>query len=115
MYFSGAIDDYQDMLMTLAKFFACNMELCYYFTMVNVFSYSYSREPETYKAFNPWLNKTSIYGKYPFETYVPFDTSISDGHYFMGKVYQLYLYFGNISMFLGEKIFVGEFNFYGVL
>ncbi|XP_049816949.1 uncharacterized protein LOC126264165 isoform X2 [Aethina tumida] len=64
------------------------------FLMILYYTSSYLRG--TYEAFNPALNRTSVYRYYPFQISMPFDTSVSDGYYYWGVVFQLYLYSSNI-------------------
>lgn len=61
------------------------------------------KQPRYYK-FNPRLNVTSLYSGYPFETYFPFDTSITDGYYLMGQLYQIYMYIGCVETFLSKSV-----------
>lgn len=46
---------------------------------------------EPYEKFNPKLNRTSIYRKLPFDTYFPFDISVSDGHFWWACFLQIYI------------------------
>ncbi|XP_066251998.1 putative odorant receptor 92a [Euwallacea similis] len=48
---------------------------------------------------NPSLNKTSLYREYPYPLWYPFDTSLSDGYYWCGFLYQPYAFYFLINGF----------------
>lgn len=48
---------------------------------------------------NPTLNKTSTYKDFPYHLWFPFDTSISDGHYWIAFLYQPYAFHFLVSEF----------------
>lgn len=56
------------------------------------FQYTFSLILEDpYEQFNVKLNKTSVYRKLPFHMYYPFDTSVSDGHFWYVFFSQIYM------------------------
>jgi len=71
------------------------------YTFLNIFiSYivNYWNSPRE-ERWNPALNKTSTYKGFPYQLWFPFDTSISDGYYWIAFLYQPYAFFFLVSEF----------------
>ncbi|XP_050299551.1 odorant receptor 2a-like [Anthonomus grandis grandis] len=58
----------------------------------STFILNYLSSPE-YEKWNPILNRTQLYRDYAYPLWYPFDTSLSDGYYWIGFFYQPYAYF----------------------
>ncbi|XP_049824273.1 uncharacterized protein LOC109595611 isoform X3 [Aethina tumida] len=82
------------------KFQCLCIQLTFFMAVFLVIFNAYLIKQPRYYKFNPKLNVTSLYSGYPFETYFPFDTSITDGYYLMGQLYQIYMYIGCVETFL---------------
>lgn len=79
------------------------------FVPVNLFfSYFFNYLSPVKVRWNPGLNKTSTYRDYPYPVWFPFDTSLSDGYYWLGYFYQLYAFQFLVSGFFC-KFFIWKF------
>ncbi|XP_030755055.1 putative odorant receptor 92a [Sitophilus oryzae] len=96
------IDTYKTNVMRLADAF-CFRWLC--ILIISVFSclfvtYVVNSQTATYEKFNPKLNRTSVYRDYAYALWYPFDTSVSDGFYYIGFFYQPYAFFMLMSSYM---------------
>lgn len=74
--------------------------LTYVFLNISIsYIVNYWNEP-TEERWNPALNITSTYKEFPYHLWFPFDTSCSDGYYWIAFLYQPYAYFFLVSEFL---------------
>lgn len=75
------------------------------FIFLNIsFQYGVCLLVPPYEKFNGRLNRTSLYRSMPFDTYFPFDVSISDGHFWIGWLTQFYFQYIPPCIFAGMQI-----------
>ncbi|XP_060533722.1 odorant receptor Or2-like [Cylas formicarius] len=87
--------------MAAAKIRSLLLSGCYgLYVFLNItLSYYFNYHERTYEKFNPALNKTSVYRKYVYPLWYPFDTSLSDGYYMVGFLYQPYAFYSLVASF----------------
>ncbi|CAG9814828.1 unnamed protein product, partial [Phaedon cochleariae] len=81
----------------------CSLGYLSFFAYLNinfVSSYTMNYYEDTYEKFNPYLNKTSVYRDFVYPMWLPFDYSVSDGHYFLTFMYQPIGYYVLVGGFL---------------
>lgn len=71
-----------------------DMTLWYFFSLVAM---------SPYEEFNPHKNKTSTYRILPFDTYFPFDISLSDGYFWYAFVLQCLVESMPAYMYMSKK------------
>nr|QXE93221.1 odorant receptor 41 [Eucryptorrhynchus scrobiculatus] len=99
---SNPIDEYRAQKLHQTKRFCLTMISIFLSYVVLNISTSYilnHREP-TYQKWNPRLNRSSTYRDYAYPLWYPFDTSVSDGFYWLGFLYQPYAFYFLMSCFL---------------
>nr|ALR72577.1 odorant receptor OR34 [Colaphellus bowringi] len=95
------MDVFRKELMLNTRLLCCFIHLA--ITIISVLTYTLSFvndfTNDTYEAYNPILNRTSLYRKFQYPLYLPFDTSF-DGYYWLAYFYNCYAHLGNIITFL---------------
>lgn len=90
----------QRIVVSLLIFVPVNLFFTYFFNYLN----------PTKMRWNPGLNKTSTYRDYPYPFWFPFDTSLSDGYYWLGFFYQPYAFQYLVSGFFCKFFIAMEQN-----
>ncbi|XP_057672909.1 odorant receptor 49b-like [Diorhabda carinulata] len=104
------VDDYREQTMFHTRLLCCTLyiTLAVICLFANLVWYIADADNEFYEAFNPYLNKTSLYKKSAFEIYLPFDTS-NDGYIWLAFFIQYYSKLISVQMFIPFEILLTSF------